>query len=206
MHFADNTPAVFAPSWPINVAVQSESRDKAQSGLALAFPGPSRTDPARYAAEVMTAVASGLGGRFFEELRDRQSLAYTVQVHALARRHAGVIIAYIGTSPDKEEAARAGLLREFGKLRNGDVTDQELRRARNYLIGTHAIARQSGASLLGEIIDAWLLGEGLAELDDYAERIRNVSAADIRAVSDAAFDETRRVEGVVRGVGKTAGI
>jgi zinc protease len=154
----------------------------------------------------MTAVASGLGGRFFEELRDRQSLAYTVQVHALARRHAGVIIAYIGTSPDKEEAARAGLLREFGKLRNGDVTDQELRRARNYLIGTHAIARQSGASLLGEIIDAWLLGEGLAELDDYADRIRNVSAADIRAVSDAAFDETRRVEGVVRGVGKTAGI
>ncbi|MEW5915965.1 MAG: pitrilysin family protein, partial [Gemmatimonadota bacterium] len=146
MHFADNTPLLDAPTWPIGVTAQSESRDKAQTGLALAFPGPKRTDPERYATEVLTAVASGLGGRFFEELRDRQSLAYTVQVHALVRRRAGAIIAYIGTSPDKEDAARTGLLGEFAKLRNGDVTDAELQRARSYLIGTHAIARQSGAS------------------------------------------------------------
>ena len=65
--------------------------------------------------------------------------------------------------------------------------------------GSHAIARQSGASVLGEIVDAWLLGDGLRELDDYEERIRAVSAADIRALAIDAFDESRRVEGIVRG-------
>ncbi|MGH7510640.1 MAG: M16 family metallopeptidase, partial [Gemmatimonadales bacterium] len=53
-------------------------REKAQAALAMVFPGPRRRDPDRAAAEVWAAVASGLGGRLFESLRDRRSLAYTV--------------------------------------------------------------------------------------------------------------------------------
>jgi zinc protease len=198
--FGDRTVGTMPPpAWPTLYSARTESRDKAQSALALAFKGPDRTDGRRFAADVMTAIASGLGGRFFEELRDRQSLAYTVHVHAMLRRRAGAIVAYIGTSPDKEEAARAGLLAEFAKLRESDVTSDELERAKNYLVGSHAIARQSGAAVLGEIVDAWLLGEGLSELDEYEQRIRAVAAADIRALAIDAFDESRRVEGIVRG-------
>jgi zinc protease len=91
------------------------------------------------------------------------------------------------------------LLAEFKKLRESDVTAEELERAKNYLVGTHAIARQSGATVLGEIVDAWLLGEGLGELDTYEARIRAVTAGDIRALATGAFDEERRVEGIVRG-------
>ena len=42
------------------------------------LPRPPARDPDRTAAEVWAAVASGLGGRMFEALRDRRSLAYTV--------------------------------------------------------------------------------------------------------------------------------
>ncbi len=188
-----------APSWPLSYTLRAEARDKAQSALALAFRGPDRLSPARFTAEVLTSIVSGLGGRFFDELRDRQSLAYSVHVHAVQRRRAGAIVAYIATSPDKEEAARAGLLAEFAKLRNEDVTAEELERAKNYLIGSHAIARQSGASVLGEIVDAWLLGEGLSELDSYERAVRAVTTADISALARESFDEGRRVEGVVRG-------
>lgn len=197
--FSDASSTVVPPSWPAQYTTRAESRDKAQSALALAFPGPDRSDSKRFVADVMTAITSGLGGRFFEALRDRKSLAYTVQVHTIVRRRAGAMVAYIATSPDKEDAARSGLLAEFKKLRESDVTAEELERAKNYLVGTHAIARQSGASVLGEIVDAWLLGEGLHELDDYEHRIRAVTAADIRSLAHDAFDESRRVEGIVRG-------
>ena len=50
------------------------TRDKAQAALAMAFPGPSRRDQDRATAEVWAAIASGLGGRLFEALRDRRSL------------------------------------------------------------------------------------------------------------------------------------
>ncbi len=64
-------------------------RDKAQSAFAMAFPGPSRRDPTRHAAEVLSAVASGLGGRLFEALRDRRSLAYTVVASSWQKARAG---------------------------------------------------------------------------------------------------------------------
>ena len=191
--------SIARPTWPTAPVVRAEQRDKAQTALALAFPGPSRRDPDRYAAQLIAGVASGLGGRFFEELRDRRSLAYTVHAFTGSRQLAGTFIAYIATSPANEEVARAGLLAEFAKLRNDPVSDEELSRAQEYAIGSHAIRQQSGGSVLGDIVDAWLHGPGLAELGEYEARIRALTPADLRAVAERYFDEGIRVEGIVRG-------
>ena len=190
-----------APTWPDHPTVVAESRQKKQTALALAFPSPTRRDDARYAASLISGVASGLGGRFFDELRDRRSLAYTVHAHAAERRLAGMFIAYIATSPDKEEEAREGLLREFAKLREADVTPEELEQAKSYAIGTHAIRQQSGGAVLADLVDAWLVGTGLEELDEYEDRVRRVTAREMRDLAERYFDEGRLVEGIVRGVG-----
>jgi zinc protease len=112
---------------------------------------------------------------------------------------AGTFTAYIATSPASEDTARAGLLAEFAKLRDGLVSDEELHRAQEYAVGSHAIRQQSGGSVLGDIVDAWMHGTGLEELGEYEQRIRSVTAADLRAVARRYFDETLRVEGIVRG-------
>jgi len=189
-----------APQWRAG-ASRDDARAKKQTALALLFPGPSRTDPARVTAQLLAGIASGLGGRFFDELRDRRSLAYTVHAFASPRRLAGTFGAYIATGPTQEEEARAGLLAEFDRLREVPVTDEELARAQTYALGTHAIARQSGGAVLGEMVDAWLTGEGLAELERYEARVRAVTPAAIRALAVDWFDPARRVEGVVRGTG-----
>jgi zinc protease len=190
-----------APAWPERPTVVAESRQKKQTALALAFPSPARGDDARYAASLIGGVASGLGGRFFDELRDRRSLAYTVHAHSAERRLAGMFIAYIATSPDKEQEAREGLLREFEKLREADVTAEELDQAKSYALGTHAIRQQSGGAVLADVIDAWLVGTGLEELDEYEHRVRRVTAREMRELAQRYFDEGRLVEGIVRGVG-----
>ena len=58
---------------------------------------------------------------------------------------------------------------------------------------------QSGAVVLGELLDAWVFGEGLEELGEVAARLSAVTARDIQDYAVAAFDPERRVEGVVRG-------
>lgn len=189
------------PRWPTNVVQVVEQRDKAQTALALTWPSPARTDRARFDVAMLTGVASGLGGRLFEELRDKQSLCYTVQAFASERRAAGTFSAYIATSPEKEDVARDGLLAELEKLRTELITDEELHRARTYALGSHAIRQQSGSAVMGEILDAWLFGT-LAELDEYETRVREVTAEGIRDVASRYFDPQRRVEGIVRGTGK----
>jgi len=192
------------PEWPSAVITSAEARQKQQTALGILFEGPSRLDPARHASHVLSVIASGLGGRFFEQLRDKQSLAYTVSAYGIERRSAGLFAAYIATAPEREEEARAGLLAEFAKLREAPVSDEELQRAITYLVGTHAIAQQSGASVMGDILDAWLFGAGLAERHSFVADIQGVTAADVQALAQRYFIPARRVEGVVRGVGARA--
>ena len=82
-----------APAWPAALVQRVEQREKAQTALALMFPGPSRADDARFATAMIAGVASGLGGRFFDELRDKQSLGYTVHAFATERALAGAFVA-----------------------------------------------------------------------------------------------------------------
>jgi zinc protease len=194
---------VARPVWPNATETALELRDKAQTAMALAFPGPSRSDPDRFAASLIGTVASGLGGRFFDELRDRQSLAYTVHAGASEKKFAGIFASYIATSPDKEEVARNGLLAEFAKLRSEPVTEEELSQAKEYTIGSHAISQETGGSMLAEMLDAWMFGSGLHEITEYDARVRAVTAEEMRAVAKRYFDPDRRVEGIVRGVGRT---
>ena len=196
-------PKVAKPRWPKSVKIAAESRDKAQTAIALAFAAPSRDDNSRFAASLIATVASGLGGRFFDELRDRQSLAYTVHAAVSERRLAGMFVSYIATSPEKEGVARAGLLAEFARLRDQAVTPEELDRAKEYVVGSHAISQESGGALLGEMLDAWMFGEGLREILDHDFRVRSVTAEQMRDVAEKFFDPEQRVEGIVRGVGRT---
>ena len=181
-----------------------ETRDKRQSALALLYPGPDRTDDARFAAQLLTGIASGLGGRLFEVLRDRQSLCYTVQLFHSDRRLGGSFGAYIATSPEKEDAARAGLLREIARFADELVTAEELTRARTYAIGTHAIRQQSGGAVLAEMVDAWMFGD-LTELAAYEEQLHAVTRESLREVARTCLAADLRVEGVIRGKAASTG-
>jgi zinc protease len=176
-------------------------REKAQSALAMIFPGPGRRDPARAAAEVWAAVASGLGGRMFEALRDRRSLAYTVLASSWQRGRAGALASYIATSPEREEEARAAMLNELDRFTREPVSEAELTQAVNYLAGQAEVSRQSAGSLAGEILEAWLIGNGLADLQDPGADFRAVSAHDVLRVAEGNLQQSMKAEGVVRGGG-----
>jgi zinc protease len=176
------------------------TRDRRQSALAMVFPGPSRAAPLRHAAEAWGAIAGGLGGRLFDALRDHRSLAYTVVATSWQRRRAGALLTYIATAPERLEEAREAMLEELALFRNAPPTEAELTRALGMLIGQTAVARQSAGALAGEIADAWLLGEGLHELDDPMAGYRTVTAAQVQEVA-AGFDPARMAVGIVAASG-----
>jgi zinc protease len=136
----------------------------------------------------------------FEALRDRRSLAYTVVASAWQKARGGALLTYIATSPEREEEAREEMLVELARFAREPVVESELRQAVNYMAGQAQVSRQSGSAVAAEILEAWLTGAGLEELDDPAARFRAVRAEDVLRVA-GALDPALKAEGVVRGTG-----
>jgi zinc protease len=180
---------------------RAAARQKAQSALAMIFRGPDRRDPRRHAGDVWAAVASGLGGRLFEALRDRRSLAYTVMASSWQKGRAGALVTYIATSPEREDEARIAMLQELTRFATDPVTGSELEQACSYLAGQAEVRQQSGAAVAAELLEAWLIGEGLDEMANPGAAYRRVTAAEVQAVARRYLDIAARAEGVVRGSG-----
>ncbi|MHB1170333.1 MAG: M16 family metallopeptidase, partial [Longimicrobiales bacterium] len=195
----DEPPCAIPAKWPASPARAVVRRPRAQTALSLAFPGPRHGETDADALALLGSAIGGLGGRLFEELRSRQSLAYTVSAAPLPRRHGGSFHAYIATSPEREDEARDGLLRELGRLRTEPIGADELDRARRFMIGARRIRRQTGGAQLSDLMTALLIGSGLEELRTYEKRLMAFDTEALRAAAERWLDEARVVEGVVRG-------
>ncbi|HUG27174.1 MAG TPA: pitrilysin family protein [Gemmatimonadales bacterium] len=180
-------------------ALRLVQRNRAQSAIAMAFPGPARTSGDRFAAEVWATAAGGLGGRLFDALRDRRSLAYTVMASAWQRMGAGALLTYIATSPEREDEAREQMLVELDRFRREGITPDELQRATGYLVGHAAVSRQTGGAVAGELVDLWLANESLENFEQPGQPYQAVTLAAVQAVLAASLDPGKRAEGVVRG-------
>lgn len=178
---------------------RAEQLDRKQTAIAMVFPGPSRREPRRHAAEVWAAAAGGLGGRLFDALRDRRSLAYTVLAQSWQRLGAGALLTYIATSPGRETEAREQMLAELALFRREGITGQELAGATAYLAGQVAVERQTGSAVAADLVDAWLAEESLADFEDPGAPYRKVTQDEVHALVAECLDPDRRAEAVVRG-------
>ena len=87
------------------------------------------------------------------------------------------------------------------RFRTEPVSATELLQAVNYLVGQAEVSRQSAGQLAGEIVEAWITGNGLVDLENPAEAFRAVTAEDVLRVAQRNLDPALRAEGVVRGGG-----
>ena len=147
-----------------------------------------------YVLKVLSSVLSGQSGRLFMNLRDRQSLAYTVTPIEMFGPEPGFFAVYIATENSKIDSAIKEIKRELSELRQKEVSEVELERAKNFILGKHAIAMQSygeqaSAMALDELFDV-----GYGSIFNYAKDIMAVTSKDIIDVANRYFiDEKENV-------------
>jgi len=140
-----------------------------------------------YVIRVLSSILSGQSGRLFMNLRDKQSLAYTVTPIEMFGPEPGYFAIYIATDNSKIEKAIKEIRRELLELKDHKVTEDELSRAKNFIMGRHAISMQSySEQALNMALDE-LFGLGYDSIFDYSNNIMAVSSQDILTVANKYF-------------------
>ena len=189
-------PSAEPPPRAVRSAV--ERKDRAQAHLVIGFRGLDVHDSERFALEVLCQILSGQGGRLFVELRDRQSLAYSVGATNVEGVAPGFFAVSIATAPEKLDEAQSGILAELRRVIDGPPPAAELERARRYLLGSFAIDRQrSSTRALQLALDTRYGLHGDFDLD-YPERIRAVAAEDVLRVARRVIDLDAYTIGSIR--------
>lgn len=193
---APSTPAVApapkpstAPSRSIYFIARPNS---VQSTLVFAAFGPLRGDTDYEATEVANAIYGGIfSSRLLLNIREDKGYTYspfaivqTLKSAGLVRTQADVRNAVTGASFNE-------ITYEMNRLATTDPTDEELSKAKRFLLGIEAIQLQSRQALAGELAGLW--GNGLTpdEIGNYGTKIAGVSTADTDAAAQKYFPASR---------------
>ena len=166
----------------------------AQSQILVGGLAPSLTDPDLAAMKLVTTVlGGGLASRFFSELRDKQGLAYTTAAREPLRVSPGYFLALLGTAPANQEKAEAALREQLERIQKQVVSDEELRVAKAYLLGTLAMDRRTNARQAWYLASLETAGVGYEFLDRYQAQVRAVTAADVQRAAQKYLATLRTV-------------
>src|SRR5499427_3354062 len=188
-----------APSLKPETKEAAEAASRQQTALVYGFPGVTRSGNDRYPLLVLENVVSGLAGRFFDAIREKQGLAYTVNTQNAFYSKGGAIYTYVAFSPENESKVRESLQAEIDRLRKDGVTADEVKKSIAYSIGEHEIGLQTHASLVLEYARAVYSGQGVQGVSDFSRFVRNVSPDQVKKAADTYLDPKLLRIGVVRG-------
>jgi zinc protease len=188
-----------APSLKSETKEAAEAVSRQQTALVYGFPGSMRSGNDRYPLLVLENIVSGLGGRFFDAIREKQGLAYTVRTENAFLTKGGAIYTYVAFSPENESKVKESLQAEIDRLRKDGVTADEVKKSIAYSIGEHEIDLQTHASLVLEYARAVYSGQGVQGVSDFSRFVRNVSPDQVKKAADTYLDPKLLRIGVVRG-------
>jgi zinc protease len=126
-------------------------------------------------------------------------VAQVVGATPITNARGGALFTYVSFSPEKETEVRAALDAEFARLRRDGVNPEELQRAAQSAIGSHAVSLQTRKSRVLEYARSVFSGAGTASVGRYEQSVKAVRADQLRAVIQQYLDPSLLRTGIVRG-------
>lgn len=171
------------------------NRPMAQSMTIFTAPGVKRSDadfyPLYLANEIF--VGQGLSSRLSKALREDRGLTYGVYAYLTLQDKAQLIKGGFSSNPDTFEEAKSLVRREWIKMGENGVTEEELAQAKNYLIASYNLRF---ASLLNIAETLVAMQEENLGLDFLVKRNQYIEEVRLDQVNEAArkyFDADRLI-------------
>ena len=154
------------------------------------FPGIAETAPERYALYLLNDVLGGsMSSRLFQEVRERQALAYSIHSGAQSYRDTGLFYIYAGTDAANFAKVVTALMKELRALKKDGVTAEELARAKDHLKGSLMLSLESTSSRMNRVAKQELRFGSFFSLDEMLGAIDTVRPEEVEALAWRILDE-----------------
>jgi predicted Zn-dependent peptidase len=160
-----------------------------QVHLYLGVPSIPMPHESRFGCYILNAIlGGGMSSRLFQNIREKQGLAYAVYSELAMYHDVGCMLVYAGTSLRSAEKVIGSIVDELNAIADRNVTPEELRRAKDHLKGSFVLGMESTASRMGNLARQELYFKRFFTLDEMLERIEQVSAGEVRRLAQQFFD------------------
>ncbi|HWE49532.1 MAG TPA: pitrilysin family protein [Bryobacteraceae bacterium] len=178
-----------APATHARIALRSK-KDLEQVHVCLGVPSYPIPHEDRFTCYVLnTMLGGGMSSRLFQNIRERQGLAYAVFSELSPYSDTGCLSVYAGTSLESAKLVVESVLKEFTDLKQTLAPAEEVRRAKDHLKGSLMLSLESTSSRMSNLARQQMHFGRFFSLDELAESIEKVTAEDVQRVARTFFDQ-----------------
>jgi predicted Zn-dependent peptidase len=167
-----------------------KKKDTEQAHLCLGFEGLPVGDDNIYSLIIMNNVLGGsMSSRLFQDIREKQGLAYAVFSYHSSFLDNGLLTIYAGTGNKQLPMLRKTMNQTIDEFITGGLTDKELKNSKEQLKGNFMLSLESTNSRMSRNGRNELLLKKHRSLDEVIKAVDDVSHESVNKVIDMIFND-----------------
>ena len=160
-----------------------------QVQLCLGVPSLPISSDRRYCALVLnTVLGGGMSSRLFQTVREERGLAYSIFSDLNPYRDTGMLCIYAGTSSSKALQVIHLVTDEFRRLKQEPLPEDELRRAKDQLLGNIILSMESSGARMSNLARQEMYFDHFFGLDEIMGKVEEVTVEQVMALAQELFD------------------
>jgi predicted Zn-dependent peptidase len=164
--------------------VKIHHKDSDQAHLILGVRSYPLVHPDRWALQLLsTVLGTGMSSRLFTEVRERRGLAYYVYAHNQSYTDAGSLFSQAGVDINRSEEAVETIVREFRRIAEEPVPDEELEKARALAKGRFVLRLENPQGMIVFGLGREVLNDPVLEPDEVLAGLDAITAEDMQRVA-----------------------
>ncbi len=179
---SDSIPKTHAPL----ILKKKESLE--QVHITMGVPAYRLAHEMRYPLYILnTVLGGGMSSRLFQNIREKQGLAYAVYSELNLFSDTGCFTVYAGTAVETARKVVESVINEFRELKENLISDDELRRAKDHLKGSLMLSLESTTSRMSNLARQELYFDKFMTLDEMLDNIEGVRKEDVQKIAQQFF-------------------
>ncbi len=146
--------------------------------------------PDKYTLSLLNIIfGDGLSSRLYQNLREKQGLAYSVFSQLNLYSDCGSVYHYIATDKSKIEKAEESIYKELLELKNNKVKKTEFSRAKEQLKTAKILEFESVSARMQNLVKNQIVSSKIETLNDIIQRIDQITIDDVVQVIESHYNE-----------------